>query len=97
MPLPVAFVTNACATVKKKAFRLLYPFGLDVGGHEIQRVREASRKGPLLLLPNHKSYLDFLIVSYICFQYKLPLPHVVSGDNLNFPLVRCIFIYDILF
>jgi len=96
MPLPVAFVTNACAIVKK-AFRLLYPFGLDVGGHEIQRVREASRKGPLLLLPNHKSYLDFLIVSYICFQYKLPLPHVVSGDNLNFPLVRCIFIYDILF
>lgn len=75
------------AYLMRKTFKLLYPFGIDVGGSEIQRVREASKKGPLLLMPNHKSYMDFLAISYICFQYKLPLPHVVSGDNLNFPVV----------
>ena len=29
---------------------------------------------PVVLLPTHRSYIDFLIVSYVCFNYGLPLP-----------------------
>lgn len=29
---------------------------------------------PVVLLPTHRSYVDFLIVSYVCFNYGLPLP-----------------------
>lgn len=41
-----------------------------------------ERKNPIVLLPTHRSYLDFLIVSYIFFLYKLKLPHIVSDDAL---------------
>jgi len=81
------------AYLLRKVFRLLYPFGMDVGTSDLQRVREAAKKGPIIYLPNHKSYLDFLVISYICFRHNLPLPHVVSGENLNIPLVGPILRY----
>lgn len=31
--------------------------------------------------------MDYLIVTYLCFAYNLPIPHVIAGDNLKFPLV----------
>lgn len=43
---------------------------------------ENERKIPIVLLPTHKSYIDFLIVSYIFFLYKLKLPYVVSDEAL---------------
>lgn len=39
---------------------------------------ENERKIPIVLLPTHRSYIDFLIVSYIFFLYKLKLPYIVS-------------------
>lgn len=39
-------------------------------------------KIPIVLLPTHRSYIDFLIVSYIFFVYKLKLPYIVSDEAL---------------
>lgn len=39
---------------------------------------ENERKIPIVLLPTHRSYIDFLIVSYIFFLYKLKLPYIIS-------------------
>lgn len=33
---------------------------------------------PIILAPTNRSYIDFLIVSYIFFAYKLKLPYIVS-------------------
>jgi glycerol-3-phosphate O-acyltransferase len=30
-------------------------------------------------MPSHRSYIDFLIMSYILFAYNLPLPHIAAG------------------
>lgn len=35
---------------------------------------------PIVLLPTHRSYFDFLIVSYIFFVYKLRLPYFVQDE-----------------
>ena len=35
-----------------------------------------------MLLPTHRSYIDFLIVSYIFFLYKLKLPYIISDEAL---------------
>lgn len=35
-----------------------------------------------MLLPTHRSYVDFLIVSYIFFLYKLKLPYIISDEAL---------------
>lgn len=44
-------------------------------------------KGPLVLAPNHVSYVDFLIISYIFYHYGLKCPFVNSHEdflNLRF-------------
>jgi glycerol-3-phosphate O-acyltransferase len=43
---------------------------------------EKERKIPIVLLPTHRSYVDFLIVSYIFFLYKLKLPYIISDEVL---------------
>ncbi|XP_054618375.1 dihydroxyacetone phosphate acyltransferase-like isoform X2 [Dunckerocampus dactyliophorus] len=44
--------------------------------HLLQRVVEDT---PVILLPNHRSYTDFLVISYIMFTYDIPLPVIASG------------------
>jgi glycerol-3-phosphate O-acyltransferase len=40
-------------------------------------------------MPTHRSYIDFLVVSFVCFQYRLPLPHIAAGDDfLNILIVN---------
>ena len=34
---------------------------------------------PVLLMPSHRSYLDFLLVSYVFFHYDLPLPVIAAA------------------
>src|SRR5690606_4439385 len=46
-------------------------------------------------MPTHRSYIDFLITSYIFLAYKLPLPHIAAGEDfLNMFIVRNIFRYS---
>jgi glycerone phosphate O-acyltransferase len=40
----------------------------------------------------HRSYIDFLIVSYMCFACNLPLPYIAAGEDfLGILFVRWIF------
>jgi 1-acyl-sn-glycerol-3-phosphate acyltransferase len=72
-----------------KVVGLFYPFGVEVDLAQLRVVQAAARRSrvPLVLLPTHKSHMDYLLVTYLCFMFNLPLPHVVAGDNLNIPLV----------
>ncbi|XP_053208685.1 dihydroxyacetone phosphate acyltransferase-like [Panonychus citri] len=36
-------------------------------------------ESPVVYLPTHRSYADFLLLSYICFQMNLPLPAIAAG------------------
>jgi glycerol-3-phosphate O-acyltransferase len=58
--------------------------GFEVDPEDVERVRQASRQGMLVLLPSHKSYFDYLFLSYIFNQLNLPMPLIAAGDNLNF-------------
>ena len=59
---------------------------------EINRMREKSTKAPLILVPCHKSHLDYLLLPYVMFRNNMPCPHVAAGKNLSFwplgPLFR---------
>lgn len=33
----------------------------------------------MVLLPSHRSYMDFLLMSYILFTYDLALPVIAAG------------------
>jgi len=30
-------------------------------------------------MPNHRSYVDFLVISYILFSYDIPIPVIAAG------------------
>jgi 1-acyl-sn-glycerol-3-phosphate acyltransferase len=72
-----------------KIVSLFYPFGVEVDLHQIRRIQQVARQArkPLILLPTHKSHMDYLLVSYLCFMFNLPLPFVVAGDNLRIPII----------
>lgn len=56
------------------------------------QVKELEEKGvPVVLIPTHKSHIDYIVMSIICFHYNLPLPYIAAGDNLNIPIVGYLF------
>ena len=59
---------------------------------EINRMREKSTEAPLILVPCHKSHLDYLLFPYVMFRNNMPCPHIAAGKNLSFwplgPLFR---------
>ncbi|APS00064.1 1-acyl-sn-glycerol-3-phosphate acyltransferase [Pajaroellobacter abortibovis] len=57
---------------------------LEVDREGIERIRQATREGALVVLPSHKSHFDYFILMYIFYQNHLPLPLIASGDNLRF-------------
>ena len=50
----------------------------------LARIKAMSRKGPLVLIPCHKSHIDYLILSYVLYQNNMPCPHIAAGKNLSF-------------
>jgi glycerol-3-phosphate O-acyltransferase len=66
-----------------RIFQRIYA-GVEWERSDIDRLRAAARDGTLVLLPSHKSHVDYLILSYIFNQQNLPLPLIAAGDNLNF-------------
>ena len=43
-----------------------------------------SLKGPLVFLPCHKSHIDYLILTWVLFQYNMQTPLIAAGKNLSF-------------
>lgn len=58
--------------------------GIVVDDDGYERIRAAIRKSPVVLCPSHKSHVDYLILSQLCFRYAVPLPHIAAGVNLSF-------------
>jgi glycerol-3-phosphate O-acyltransferase len=50
----------------------------------IERLREVTKGHPTVLLPNHRSHFDYLLISWVMYHCQLPLPYVAAGINLNF-------------
>ena len=69
--------------ILSRLWRNIYDdFIIDQGG--IANIREITRRMPCVILPCHRSHVDYLILSYIFYQHQIPLPHVAAGDNMNF-------------
>ncbi len=66
--------------------------GIDVDEEGVERIRAAAREGSVVLLPSHKSHIDYIVLSCILRRRSLQLPVIAAGDNLSFfpigPLLR---------
>jgi len=43
------------------------------------QLQQATQEHPVILMPSHRSYMDFLIISYLMFTYDLPIPVIAAG------------------
>lgn len=55
---------------------------VDVNG--LAELKKAAQNAPLVLVPCHKSHLDYLILSYVFHHHNMPCPHIAAGKNLSF-------------
>uniref|UniRef100_A0A3Q1CSL7 Glyceronephosphate O-acyltransferase 2 n=1 Tax=Amphiprion ocellaris TaxID=80972 RepID=A0A3Q1CSL7_AMPOC len=63
--------------VFKKLFRSIF---INMDG--LNTLQQAVQENPVVLMPNHRSYVDFLIISYILFAFDLPVPVIAAGIPL---------------
>eukprot|EP00750_Incisomonas_marina_P014133 INCI17608.4.p1 GENE.INCI17608.4~~INCI17608.4.p1 ORF type:complete len:1235 (+),score=194.75 INCI17608.4:93-3707(+) len=68
--------------VIRKVLRNLYE-DIIVDFQGITRVRALVEedKAPVVLLPTHRSYVDFLLVSYIFFTFSIDLPFIAAAED----------------
>eukprot|EP01094_Clydonella_sp_ATCC50884_P002152 TRINITY_DN11657_c0_g1_i1.p1 TRINITY_DN11657_c0_g1~~TRINITY_DN11657_c0_g1_i1.p1 ORF type:complete len:1182 (-),score=509.15 TRINITY_DN11657_c0_g1_i1:235-3780(-) len=75
----------------RKIYRHLYR-AVCVDQLGLRRVKHAAKSAPIIIVPTHRSYIDFLLMSYIFFEHGLPLPRIAAGDDfLNMFFVRWLF------
>lgn len=58
--------------------------GFEIDKEGLERLRAASKDGSLVLLPSHKSHVDYIILSRVFMRANMPVPLVAAGDNLSF-------------
>ena len=67
----------------KWVFNVMYD-GVSVDQRGLQRLKSMSRRGPLIMIPSHKSHIDYLILSWVLHNNNMPCPHIAAGKNLSF-------------
>ena len=58
--------------------------GLVIDKEGIERVRAAARTGNLILVPSHKSHIDYLVLSDVFYTNAMSTPLIAAGENLGF-------------
>ncbi len=87
---PNSDVVKGMGVALRWGFNKIYR-GIEYDQSDVDRLRQASRDGALILLPSHKSHIDYLVLSYFFYERNLMLPVIAAGDNLNFQPVGPIF------
>ena len=70
------------ALIDQTVARMYTGFEIDEPG--LERLRQAAKDGTLVLLPSHKSHVDYIILSRVFHRANMPIPLVAAGDNLSF-------------
>jgi glycerol-3-phosphate O-acyltransferase len=81
--VPTPWVIDVFMFVLRWVWRRIFD-GLEIDFEGLERVREAARRGPLLLVPTHKSHIDYLVLSYVFIENDLVPPYIAAGKNLAF-------------
>lgn len=58
--------------------------GFEVDDEGLAKLRQAAKTRKIVLVPSHKSHIDYLVMSNLFYRYGLMPPHIAAGINLNF-------------
>lgn len=71
----------------RKFWRQMYE-GIFIEHEEVELIKSILKtKQPLVLLPTHRSHMDYVILSFVCMAHNIQVPLVIAGDNLRMPIV----------
>ena len=81
----ISFVTiRFLVRVLKWLWNRIYD-GIEL--NHVERLRDVAKDKVIVFVPCHRSHFDYLLLSYICFEEGLQLPHIAAGINLNLPVL----------
>jgi glycerol-3-phosphate O-acyltransferase len=88
---PDSATIKAFEVLLDRVFNRIYA-GIELDMEGLARLKSLVKEGSLVLLPSHKSYVDFLVLSFLFNEHNLQLPMIAAGDNLSFfplgPILR---------
>ena len=58
--------------------------GIVIGQEGLSNLKKAAAKAPIILVPNHKSHMDYLLLSTVLYEDNVSIPHIAAGLNLAF-------------
>jgi len=58
--------------------------GVVVDREGMARIRNISKKMPFVIIPCHRSHIDYLLLSYVFYQHRIQLPFIAAGTNMAF-------------
>lgn len=54
-------------------------------GSGLETAQKLTKEGKIIFfLPNHKSHMDYIFISYILYNHHIAPPHIAAGVNLAF-------------
>ncbi|MDB4969819.1 MAG: Glycerol-3-phosphate acyltransferase [Myxococcales bacterium] len=80
---PKPWMFGVSRPIMSWVFRKIFD-GIEIDVEGLEKVRAAARKGPLVIVPSHKSHIDYLVLSYVFLLNDLVPPLVAAGANLSF-------------
>ena len=58
--------------------------GLSIDKEGMTRIRNISKKMPFVIIPCHRSHIDYLLIHYVFYKNNIQLPFIAAGNNLSF-------------
>ncbi|KAG7662264.1 uncharacterized protein J8A68_004158 [[Candida] subhashii] len=82
------FIRTAYCTVIF-IMKKLFPKGIWVSNQELSNLFQKYLENPMSIVffPSHQSHLDYIIVHLICVRFRIAIPSVIAGDNMNVAIV----------
>jgi len=58
--------------------------GVVIDKEGLARLRKVSREMPFVVVPCHRSHIDYLLLSYVFYHNNIQQPFIAAGNNLLF-------------
>ncbi|KAG5682236.1 hypothetical protein PVAND_011601 [Polypedilum vanderplanki] len=75
-------VIRSLGTVIDKLMAQLYK-NVFINEQSIERLKAIMGRQQIIYLPSHRSYVDFMLMSYVCFSYNLEIPAIAAGMDFH--------------
>ncbi|HOI73330.1 MAG TPA: 1-acyl-sn-glycerol-3-phosphate acyltransferase [Syntrophales bacterium] len=58
--------------------------GVIVDRDGMTKIRNLSKKMPFVVVPCHRSHIDYLLLSYVFYKHNIQMPFIAAGTNMLF-------------